>query len=183
MNRKPIPISEIASDSPFADAATHPVDILSEGVGDTGDIPSNAETAEEAAPLQPRTGATRKPFGATELKLAYPKRDGYVRHWFNDTPGRIARAKEAGYDHVLDAQKRSVSRSVGTAKRGGGLGAFLMEIPEAFYNEDFARKQSALDEIDKSIYRGQLNQETGDNRYVPKSTPINIRVQRGPGTG
>jgi hypothetical protein len=58
-----------------------------------------------------------------------------------------------------------------------------MEIPKAFYDADFASKQQALDEIDKSIYMGSFKEEPGDNRYVPRSTPIKFGVETGPGKG
>ena len=43
-----------------------------------------------------------------------------------------------------------------------------MEIPKEFYDEDFAQKQAMVDATDEAIYRGTLNEEAGDKRYVPK---------------
>jgi hypothetical protein len=98
-------------------------------------------------------------------------------------PGRIERARAAGYDHVVDDKGRPVTLIVGTQEKGGALNGFLMEIPDEFYNEDFAVKQGALDEVDKAIYRGALNEEPGDKRYVPKNAPIKFGVERGTGKG
>jgi hypothetical protein len=135
---------------------------------------SAGETDEPSANAAPAT-RTRKPFGRAQAKLAYPDREGYVRRWFNDTPGRIQRAKDAGYEHVVDPRtKNPVTLVVGVAERGGGLSAFLMEIPREFYEEDFAAKQEALDEIDKAVQRGNWKEEPGDKRYVPAATPINF---------
>lgn len=120
----------------------------------------------DASPLPRRI---RKPFGTPESKLAMPARPGYVGRWFNDEPGRIQRALAAGYDHVKNPDGTPVSRTVDKGVDNRGLVAFYMEIPKEFYDEDFAAKQAALDETDKSIYRGKFNEEDGDRRYVPSS--------------
>lgn len=78
----------------------------------------------------------RRPFGTLQQKLAYPERPGYHRHWFNDVPGRISQALEAGYEHVKDSEGKPVTRVVGVAEQGGPLNAFIMEIPEEWYQED-----------------------------------------------
>ena len=131
--------------------------------------------AVQSVPIIPR-----KPFGALESKLAFPARPGYRRRIFNDSPGRIARAIEAGYEHVMDAMGRPVSRIVDKGGDGKGMSGFLMEIPMEYYNEDFARKHASLDEVDKAIYRGKFKDEetNADGRYVP-STGIKVTVQRG----
>lgn len=139
---------------------------------------SAAETSDlPATEAGPRPHRARKPFGTPEAKLAWPPREGYKRRWFNDKPGRVARALEAGYTHVEEHGK-PVSRVVDPGEQGGGLHAYLMEIPEEWYDEDFAKKQEAIDEIDKAIYRGKFKEEDGDRRYIP-STGIKVSVQRG----
>jgi len=110
----------------------------------------------------------RKPFGTTELKLSYPERPGYHRHWFNDVPGRIQRAEEAGYEHVKDKEGKNVNKIVGTAEGGGPLTAFLMEIPEEWFKADMAEQQKLVDEREQSMRRGELESQEGDGRYVPK---------------
>lgn len=137
---------------------------------------SDAPVDDGVAPLPRRA---RKPFGTPEAKLSWPPRPGYKRRVFNDEPGRIARALEAGYEHVLENGK-PICRTVGSAERGGGLTGYLMEIPEEWYDEDFAKKQEALDETDAAIYRGAYKDEEarGDHRYVP-STGIKVNVVRG----
>lgn len=141
------------------------------------------EVVESVAAPQPEPESApvpkiaRRPFGRAELKMARPKRPGFVRRWFNDSPGRIARAQEAGYVHVLE-NGSPVSMIVGKhVERGGGMQGFLMEIPQEFYDEDFARKQEALDELDKTIYEGGYKKGPGDeNRYIPTSTPMSFGV-------
>jgi hypothetical protein len=109
---------------------------------------------------------SRKPFGAMTLKLAYPIREGFHRHWFNDVAGRVQRAEEAGYTHV-EANGKPVSKVVGTAEGGGSLTAFLMEIQEAWYKEDMAAQQAEIDEKEKSVTdRGGMNKDAdGDSVY------------------
>ena len=127
------------------------------------------EAAPQEAPRGP--GRARKPFGTVEAKLAWPPIPGYHLRWFNDTTGRIERAKEAGYEHVLGKDGKPVTLTVGVAERGGAQGGFLMKIPDQFYDEDFARKQEAVDMIDLTIWRGRIKDEKSDDRlYVPRDS-------------
>lgn len=112
--------------------------------------------------------ANRKPFGTMDQKMAYPERQNFHRHWFNDVPGRIGRAIEAGYTYVKAKDDKNVSMFVGTAEGGGPLTAFLMEIPEEWYQEDMAIQQREIDERESKIKRGELDSKEGDGRYIPK---------------
>lgn len=124
------------------------------------------------APAAPATDLpqrpARKPFGSFSLKLDYPQREGFHRHWFNDIPGRVDRAKEAGYEHVKNLEGRPVSRTVGTAEGGGALTAFLMEIPEEWYQEDMAKEQQIIDDKEAAMKRGVADGPEGEGQYVPK---------------
>lgn len=97
----------------------------------------------------------RKPFGSQAQKLAYPQRAGYHRHWFNDVPGRIDRAKEAGYDHVMGEDSKAVKRPVGTKDGGGVLMAYLMEIPQDWYDDDMKAQQDQIDRQEKGLEKGK----------------------------
>lgn len=142
-------------------------------------MPQAPPTPTDSTSEAPRvSGKVRKPFGTVESKLAWPPIPGFELRWFNDSPGRIERAKEAGYEHVLNDKGQPVTQTVGVAERGGGLSGFLMKIPKEFYDADFATKQGAVDQIDEAIYRGNYKQEAGDRRYVPKDG-IKIGVKRG----
>lgn len=133
--------------------------------------PAEAPAEHATAPRR-----TRKPFGHIEQKLSYPKREGFVRRWFNDSPGRIIRALEAGYSHVVDERTgKNAELLGGKDERGHPVMMFLMEIPKEFYDEDFAAKQESLNEQDKAIYTGRHNQEVGDNRYVPRNLAVGQR--------
>lgn len=125
-------------------------------------------TQEKRGPGRPPKGAGRKPFGGVTQRLAYPQRPNYHRHWFNDVPGRIQRAEEAGYEHVLDNEGKKVSAIVGTAEGGGALHAYLMEIPQEWYDQDMAAQQAEIDKTEEAMKSGTFQGKEGDGRYVPK---------------
>ena len=124
------------------------------------------------------TKRERKPFGTLGQKLAYPPREGYHRHWFNDSPGRIEMAKEYGYTHVMGKDGKPVTRVVGAAEGGGGLHAYLMETPEEWHQENLAKEQQRVDEIDAAIRGGQVQGKSAQDKdsafYVGKQG-INLR--------
>jgi hypothetical protein len=109
------------------------------------------------------TRENRKPFGSQTQKLAFKKREGYFHYWFNDTPGRIDAAKEAGYTHVLDkVTQKPVQMVVGVTAQGGALNGFLMEIPEEWHDADMAENERKVAEKEDTIRRGQV--EAADPR-------------------
>lgn len=119
---------------------------------------------------RPVTRETRKPFGANVQKLALPPREGYHRHWFNETPGRIDLAKDAGYTRVIDRDGKMIPpRPVGVMEGGGAMMAYAMEIPQEWFDEDMAAQQSEVDKIDQAIRRGEdTSGKPGvDGRYIP----------------
>lgn len=132
------------------------------------------------APAAPATDLpqrpARKPFGSMSLKLDYPQREGFHRHWFNDIPGRVSRAQEAGYEHVKDRDGKPVSRTVGTAEGGGALTAFLMEIPEEWYQQDMAQEQRIIDDKEAAMRRGVSEGAEGEGQYVPRQ---GIKISQG----
>jgi hypothetical protein len=124
----------------------------------------------------------RRPFGLREQKLAYPDREGYHRHWFNDEPGRIARARDAGYAPVMDESGKPVSMTVGVARGGGPQIAYLMEIPAEWYREDMAAQEAGHRDLMTQIKEGRVpGGPTGADRnaqYVPRDVGITIREER-----
>ncbi len=124
----------------------------------TADLPANPALSVTDTPRERVTRQNRKPFGSTDQKLAWPLRPGYHNHWFNDDPGRIYQAKEAGYDHVQDHRGVPVSRVVGVAQGGEPLLAYLMEIPQEWWEEDMANHQKIVDEKMSAIKRGHVSQ-------------------------
>lgn len=157
---------------------------------DTGGAPAPAATAERRKP-GPKPGSrrnkppapdavsvdaagteegrttrrVRRPFGSHSQKLAYPQRPGYHRHWFNDTPGRIDQATEGGYTHVKDDRTgENVRRPVGTAAVGGVLFAYLMEIPQEWYDEDMAAEQEVVARSEDAIKGGKVLDSQGESQ-------------------
>ena len=120
----------------------------------------------------------RVPFGTPEARLSAPKRDGFYRRWFNDTPGRVQRALDAGYALVRDetfeededGKKPAVSRVVGTNEDGSPMHAILMELPMELWDQDQKVKQAPLDEFDDALRRGNIrgaDERDNSSFYVP----------------
>ncbi len=123
---------------------------------------------DDGEPLGPQN-IKRIPLGTSIARLSNDQRPGYYRRWINDVPGRLERARRAGYEHVKDPKGEPVSTPAGTQEQGGGLRAYLMEMPNELRNEDLAAKSATVDEIDNAINRGKFKEQQGDNRYVPDS--------------
>ena len=124
--------------------------------------------------------AQRKPFGAMRQRGAYQKKEGFHLHWFNDEPGRIERALEAGYKHVKNpATGDNIVQPAGIASTGGVLNRYLMEIPLEFWLAD---RKALQDEIDRreAAYKEGIDAHGSvghDGRYVP-ATGIRIKTNR-----
>lgn len=111
---------------------------------------------------QPRRRRKRTQFGVQQ-RLAADTRRGYVRRWFNDVPGRIRQYnKENDWEHVLGDDKKPVEAIVGKDDAGIPIRAFLMEIPEDYYQEDQAAKQAAI--VDPQKMR---EAQAGEGEYIP----------------
>lgn len=138
-----------------------------------------------------------KPMTEGHMKLAVPEREGYHRHWFRGDAGRIARARQAGYTHVLAGDTHVNNHDLGGDAKSDGstdLGSqisitsggiaedgqpermYLMECPK----ELFEHAQSILAERNESVaeaLRGGLigsEKETrGDaqHRYIKGAVP------------
>lgn len=130
----------------------------------------------------PRHKRTRKPFGSMDQKLAWDPVPGMHIYWFNDVPGRVERAKDAGYEHVTDADGKPVKRNVGVGVDGNGLSAYLMQIPQEWYEEDMRIEQRKVDELEEGITRGEIDgrglskEDKGEHFYVGKQ---GIKVRHG----
>lgn len=118
----------------------------------------------------------RQPFGAQEQVLAAPVRPGYRRYWFSDIPGRIDRAKRAGYAHVIEPATGTPWCRVTDRADGRGRSSYLMETPLRWYQADMAKNAAELDRTLRDIREGRAGPGSGDNRYIPQQ---GIRITRG----
>jgi hypothetical protein len=137
---------------------------------------------QEIAEKPRRKAFERKPFGTFDQKLSYPSRDGFHRHWFNDEPGRIIRAKDAGYTQVEDEHGRPVSTVVGIGRGGQPLVAFLMEIPEEWFREDMAAQEMVVHSLMAQIGRGEHSRPAGPDgelRYAGSNNWGDIKIEAG----
>lgn len=93
----------------------------------------------------------RIPLGARNI-LTAPKRNGYVRRFVNDEPGRVKMYEEAGYTVVkedIEVGNTTIGKETqpGSAVKlsvGGDKNAVLMEIKEDWHKEDQIRKNKAI---------------------------------------
>lgn len=111
----------------------------------------------------------RVPMGTRATRLGGDHRPGYYRRWFNDVPGRIERARRAGFEHVKDGSSEPISTPAGTQEHGGGMRAYFMEIPDELRNQDLAQKRAVNDDIDAMLNRGKVSDQKEDRRYVPNT--------------
>jgi len=113
--------------------------------------------------------------------LNAPKREGYVRRFVNDKPGRVQRFIEMGYTIVIrpteTGQQRAgtatpESRTVVSRHVGGNVVAILMEIREDWYHAYKKEDQDKLDAQDTGKGVAALVSENAgasgtDSRGVP----------------
>lgn len=119
----------------------------------------------------------RVPIG-TRNKLTAEPRQGFVRRWVNDVNERIQMFLEAGYEMVSKPTKvgdspadASQLDSVVRKPVGGGINAVLMEIPEAWNEEDKARKEDALKQKEMSLLSEAKEGFYGEGIKMSSSQP------------
>jgi len=112
----------------------------------------------------------RIPFGTVRLKTQLSDADmegfksrGMKPYWFNDTDGRIERAKAAGYSFVDPEHAMSLGQSAihqGNTDEGSKVSMIagrgesqlrirLMEIPIKYWRADQAKKMDHIDDLEK----------------------------------
>ncbi len=126
--------------------------------------PSDREESRQARGDTKREGTgreKRKPLGVPVQRLQADVPTGMTGRWMNDTPGRIQRALDGGYQFIGDneevVQDRSGARSeiVGTGRDGGAMKAYLMAIPAVLYEQDQAAKASLIKAGSDAIQSGK----------------------------
>lgn len=118
----------------------------------------------------------------------------YETRWINDEPGRLhdktvlddwdyvvdpnmspdMRARNGREDAEIDTESSDIgsriSRRVGKNPDGSAKFAYLMRKPREFFEEDKAKAQKQIDEIDQTLKRGQTpggDGLPGDKSYTP----------------
>jgi len=112
----------------------------------------------------------RVPVGVKRQKLNANIAPNKVGRWVNDEPGRLQSFLDGGYEFVQDPQATDSSDGIGTRKeklvdRRTGKKAFLMQIDRILYEEDQKVIQGRVDEIDKRIKGGTLDNKLGSAGY------------------
>ena len=147
-----------------------------------------AVLAKQARNTSDRTTSQRKRnvFNGTEGKLTIGHQiEGYHLHIFNDSPGRIQQALDAGYefvtpDEVGGTKENVVSRNtdlgdkvrflVGRNEEGSALYAYLMKIKQEWYEEDQGTLEQKNSLVDEAIRAGRNAKDgsAGEGFYVPR---------------
>ncbi len=129
----------------------------------------------------------RIPLGVHRSKMSVPSGlvpDGYHGHWINDVDNRLMMAQQGGYDFVgndgrykIGGEIDDVNSDLGNkisqiVDREKGTRAYLMIIPQEYYDEDQAQKLESVNEVDNAIKQGgykadglEKNRSYGDVKY------------------
>lgn len=118
-----------------------------------------AETKQADTSQTSGNSRKRVPLGSRNI-LTAPKRSGFVRRFVNDKGDRVQAFKDAGWTLVEDTpvgdSKIGRASSIGSTTNpsvGGGQRAFLMEIPEKYYQEDYNAAQAKITQVESEIKR------------------------------
>lgn len=114
------------------------------------------------------TPRKRIPLGSRNI-LTAQKRPGFVRRFVNDKGDRIQAFKDAGWTPVEDTPvgdpkvgRPSSMGSMTNPHVGAGQRAVLMEIPEKYYQEDYARAQAEITATENQIKRKNVTPSAAD---------------------
>lgn len=122
------------------------------------------------------TDENRIPMSLPNLQLQVPAIEGYEMHWFADRPGRINRARAAGWVFVdpsevslnnfgLAADLKDsgntdlgtrVSVHGGTAEHGGAERLYLMKIKKEWYDKDMSLREDATEKVVQGLRSGMI---------------------------
>jgi len=90
------------------------------------------------------------------------KEPGFVYRVVNDVGDRIEQLKAIGYEIVEDSNVQVGDRRIANPTKegspvkvsvGGGTQGYVMRIKQEWYDEDRARKDAHVDEIEKGLVR------------------------------
>ena len=105
----------------------------------------------------------RSPINGTRNRLnVRGKEPGYVYRIVNDVDDRIQTFQEMGYEIVNDSAVSVGDKRVATATQEGspikvsvgqGIQAYVMRQKQEWYDEDQAKKQAHVNDLEKSMKR------------------------------
>lgn len=134
----------------------------SEAIGKRNEAKKSADAKERV----------RVPIGARRDITAVRDQDpDFQYRWANDSPGRIKRLQEAGYE-LVESAKIGDSNVDGTHNEDGvvsrdmgkGTTAYLLKQRRDYFLEDQAEKQKIVDESEEEMRR-DINENRNDGRY------------------
>lgn len=125
-----------------------------------------------AADRRQEDRARREGMGALPgQQMMAEKKPGFVRRWVNDESNNIDRRTRQGYSFVDEGN--AATTDIGSAKsiqvskqRNVETRAYLMEIPEEFYNEDQQEKENQIRRTETSIKEATAGGEKALERSV-----------------
>lgn len=137
----------------------------------------------------------RTPLGSLRLKMSVEGNfDGYHTHWINDVNTNLHEAQQAGYEFVERDEAGQigdknltpgnqdlgsmVSRVVGTKSDGTPQHAYLMKLPQEFYEEDMAELEKRNSQIDEAIQSGTIGNQNVENSYFPNNAKSAAKISR-----
>ena len=131
------------------------------------------------------------PFGEYVEDLPFTKDPEFYYYRFNDIPGRIARAKQSGYEivnckgknisnsHLQDSQKDG---AIATTDVGGGITGIYMKVPIRVHNEHLKWKKNqnndtmaAIDKPDE--YKRSLVNSSVDSNGISFYNKVDDRIK------
>lgn len=112
-------------------------------------------TNDDAASRAKLIREKRRESGYDPSKASYKlyvseKEPGWYYFWAIDKENRIFDLLQKGYERV------ETKTPVSAGDNSGNLRHILMRIPQEIYDEDFARKQSLIDDMEESLTRADL---------------------------
>lgn len=148
-----------------------------------------------------------KPMSTATLRLEVPNKPGWHRHWFRGTPGRLARAQQAGYRFVdqgdCDVNNFDLagdSKAAGSTDLGSRVSVsagdegsvegqagrmYLMECPENLFEHSQEILGERLDKIADALKGGMVGAgEKGEtprdvaNRYMKNTKSPSLFTKR-----
>lgn len=124
--------------------------------------------------------------GGFNRRLPARQMEGFQIRFVNDDAGRVQQFVDTGWDFVTNKEQGMLGKStdpgdkysvvVGSTTAGAEMRAYLLKIPQEWYDQFKRIEMESVAQVDKVIKRGGVNAKAGDGRYIPKS---GIKVQTG----